>query len=325
MAKEFLMVGKNIPYEVRTEATRQLERLQEQGAQPIDGEYEKTEEILRFIGMINRCLGEEFRELGIDGYTSIEPGRFHIMSRKAYEALPESEGKIGFHSVTGWAAYLDGDVEKLVLYKTMIHEAVHVCSRSAYKIVGHESGYSMNEYRSGYRSMGFPDRRSGWHEHLRGVNEGVVDIFTLDIIFGHAEEFSGFFSEKDRETTLFVYSYVRLLESIMRKIAEYRQEDVLETRKRFKRGVMTGEMMHLRDVERVFGPGALRMLAAAYSGTRDLESSEVDEKLFRYFETDDKNEQDEIANDILNDRELEEYYRIRNAARFGGESGKESE
>lgn len=195
MAKEFLMVGKNIPYEVRTEATRQLERLQEQGAQPIDGEYEKTEEILRFIGMINRCLGEEFRELGIDGYTSIEPGRFHIMSRKAYEALPESEGKIGFHSVTGWAAYLDGDVEKLVLYKTMIHEAVHVCSRSAYKIVGHESGYSMNEYRSGYRSMGFPDRRSGWHEHLRGVNEGVVDIFTLDIIFGHAEEFSGFFSE----------------------------------------------------------------------------------------------------------------------------------
>lgn len=88
---------------------------------------------------------------------------------------------------------------------------------------------------------------------------------------------------------------------------------------------MTGEMMHLRDVERVFGPGALRMLAAAYSGTRDLESSEVDEKLFRYFETDDKNEQDEIANDILNDRELEEYYRIRNAARFGGESGKESE
>ena len=93
----------------------------------------------------------------------------------------------------------------------------------------------------------------------------------------------------------------------MEKIAEKNSESKEAVWMRFKKGEFTGEMMHLREVERTFGKGALRVLAALGSGTRNMKRSKLIEQTESYFKTDDVAAQEKIAKEILIERERLRY------------------
>jgi len=52
---------------------------------------------------------------------------------------------------------------------------------------------------------------------------------------------------------------LEILEIVLEKIAKNNKEKPEQVWQRFKKGFFTGEMMHLRDVEKTFGKGALRV------------------------------------------------------------------
>ena len=95
------------------------------------------------------------------------------------------------------------------------------------------------------------------------------------------------------------------MKEIIFRISEKQGEEYQTVWKRFERGYFTGEMMHMRDVERTFGKGSLRILAAAYPESENRD--DIDEKIFEYFDAKTEEEKDELAKEILNEREFEIY------------------
>lgn len=71
-------------------------------------------------------------------------------------------------------------------------------------------------------------------------------------------------------------------------------------------------MMHLRDIEKTFGKGSLRVLAAIDCGTKNNPPIQKyreknNNKILEYFETDNEENKEQIARSILNERERMKY------------------
>jgi hypothetical protein len=85
---------------------------------------------------------------------------------------------------------------------------------------------------------------------------------------------------------------IEIVEIIIQKVAEKKGEDRELVWQRFKRGLFSGEMMHLRDIEETFGKGSLRILAS-------LESEDVPVAMVKkYFESENETEKNAIAREI---------------------------
>ena len=98
---------------------------------------------------------------------------------------------------------------------------------------------------------------------------------------------------------MFYGECISILDLIIRKVAQDRNEDEIAVWKRFKRGMFTGEMMHLRDIEHAFGRGSLRVLAALNWESNHTIPIELIPKIKEYFDSDDDEKRDEIAKEVL--------------------------
>lgn len=311
--KEYKIIGKGLTPEKRKEASVYLEVAKTEAMEPIEGEYIKTKEELKVIKYINKYLNEEFKELGIKEKVGIKPEQIHLLPTDTYNRLHtiSSKEKLrAFFYGPNQAVYIDKHDAKtrLDLYKTIFHEAVHAVSFSKFGIKKEKE--RPFQYRSGYDTM---VEGSKEHEHFCGLNEMVVDKVVPEILAKHKKELTKelkITSEEEKQGIHYYPSYI--LDTIIEKIAEKKGEDKEATWKRFKKGLFTGEMMHLREVERTFGKGSLRMLAALESGTKkDLEEGEDYRKILEYFKTDDEKEREKIADEILIEREKKEYKKQR--------------
>ena len=142
----------------------------------------------------------------------------------------------------------------------------------------------------------------------------MTDDIALRLMARHMEDFfkEFKFTEKELEEGIsYEEDYLTILSAIIKKIAKNNNEEPKEVWKRFRKGYFTGEMMHLRDVDKVFGKGALRVLAALKCGVNDLPDEEIIRKVYRYFKTDDEKEREAIAGEILIPREKEKYLKRR--------------
>jgi hypothetical protein len=174
---------------------------------------------------------------------------------------------------------------------TMVHEAVHAIGKN--KPI--HNGKELN-VRTGLMLVSKP--RSGtneWREYFVSLNEAIVEKMTMEILAKYKEQFIGpnmppeelvssrrvgqhfpgsgdlyeldskeLFPQDEEDISLNGGSYEgdrEILDLILKGIAAKNHESFEEVWLRFKRSYLTGNIMHLRDVEDAFGTGSLRVYA----------------------------------------------------------------
>lgn len=308
--KNFRLVGKGFK---EKDIEDFFKEKREEGVIPIERELEKTAEEKRFIQKIDDYLGQEFQELGIKERFKIKQENFHFLSAEDfYQIFPDTEFD-AFCLTPGNAVFINKDVypEKETLFKVILHESIHLSAFKKFYIQNQKEGvniYIVKPYRSGYKNINPSEL---FHIHFTGLNEAIVDKIVLDIFKKHKKDILKEFDiEVDRlakeNKDIFYNLPLEILEIVLEKIAKNNREKPEQVWQRFKKGFFTGEMMHLRDVEKTFGKGALRVLAFLGDPTKVL-SEQEESKIKEYFLTDDKEKRDKIAKQVLSEREKLRY------------------
>jgi len=165
-----------------------------------------------------------------------------------------------FHDSQTKAVYIDkGDFHRLRIYEHMLHEIIHTAA--FHKFHADVKNRMIKNYRTGY---GFKDPRTNGHEIFYRFNEAVVDKTTYEILRKHADELMQKLSITPEEIKVsqFIYNpFVNILDKIIQRIADKKGESETAVWQKLERGQFTGEMMHLRDIEKYIGKGLLKKLA----------------------------------------------------------------
>ncbi len=300
--------GPNLDEKEREKIAAHFEESFREGLEPVAGEIEKSGEVLRYVEKINGYLNEELKVLGLEE-VQLDARRIHILPTDDFKKeFPHAEAN-GVYRDSADGVYVKQDKSRLQAYKSLLHEVVHQISfRSVY---GNPETRQTYVLRNGYTNEQ-PNEEG--HEHFRGLNEAVVDSIVKEILNKHAHELIKEFSineEEQHESVNYYSEFMEILNTVMDKIAEKNGENRETVWERFKKGEFTGKMMHMRDVERTFGKGALRVLAALGSGTKHMRYPKMIEKMKGYFQSDDEAEKERIAKEILIEREKLRYEKVK--------------
>ncbi len=280
----------------------------------LDGEIEKTSEELRFIAELNKMFMMEVLGLGIPFENFLNPDAIHFLTERDFEDMFGRKGA-GMHVPINKQIYINREPYKnrVELYKVLIHEAAHYFSYN--KLYFEEKKMGVKELRSGYLS--FNPKESN-HEHFRGFNEGVTDKIAEEILFQNVSQLVKSFnlSRKEMETanSYWYDQEMNLVEIIISAIALYEGRPNKEVWQEVKKNYFLGNLGYLKVVDKIFGPGSLRVLAAARSRGAFWEPND-DEKsikaangmILKYFKTDDPIIRKTIANSVLSEREKKRY------------------
>jgi hypothetical protein len=296
-----------------------------EGAYEGPGELEKTPEDLRIIEEVNLLLNEELEALGIEVHKNIDPQTIHFLNRSDFLKVSNMAGPRAFGDPISGHIYVDNETKQgsihpsdLNEFKLLLHESIHMLSHIKYYL--DDQRKTLDTYRTGYFTNNVSNGEDV-HDHFTGLNEAVTEAMALEVTEKNRATLDNTIhpTEEDWEYGLSgSYEAEReILEFIIKKIVEKNGEAEDEVWNRFKKGAFTGEMMHLRDIERVFGIGTLRVVAAIDSGTimEKIEAAQghvdifkrntVNKKILEYLQTGDENLRNAIASVILNDREYE--------------------
>lgn len=175
----------------------------------------------------------------------------------------------------------DLDREHYLFFSVVLHESVHLAAIERYYIDdeigdGHlaRGGYEVhNPYRSFYKEFLVEQDVAKTSRHYPGyfqsLNEAVVQKITVELVEKNDEQVRQAIKAHGLPRDLLSYDFdldrsayakdIELLNRIVQKVAEYKQEAFEETWRRFQRHHFTGNLSHLRDVERACGSGTLRL------------------------------------------------------------------
>lgn len=295
MEKELTIIGKDLDSGEREKVGSSLREGKELARHRFyEGALRKTQEMYRFIRKMNEYLAKEWERLGIkEKHISIEPGQIHGLPHEKFlefflctketptitAACRKKEGEI----------FIDGSSPRSQCYFNMLHEALHVLSFEKYFLNTHGE---LHLYRQGYEVMN-PEVE---HSNFGGLNEMIVDKLAAILFFRHAKELVEEFKVKHK--TIRGYDPA-ILDKIIEKVATTKGEKQSEVWQRLKRGLFTGEMMHLKDIERTFGKGSFRVIAFYKCGIEGVPDEELRNKILRYLETNDEEEKKVIEREIF--------------------------
>ena len=325
MKEKFNISGKNLSEESKESTSDFISGRVMVGAEKIEGEYEKEPMEIDFIEKINLAFEKEFEEMQIDNDKEITPNQIHILNDQLYkENFGDSDGvdvcfdeSIFINKEKIIEQYNNPRVKYL---KVLLHEMVH---SQAYKKVHSNFDKEINHNQITTKRLGYRVENSEElnHVHFLGFNEAITEKITSEMegkYFEDILEELGFsedemFEVKCGSSMAPAYqNQVDIINIIIEKIAKTKNEDEQVVWQRIKKGYFTGNMMHLRDVEKACGKGSLRMLAAIDSGMKDLPRTEnIRHKMYRqikeYFKSDDNEHKDKLARSVLIEREKMKY------------------
>ncbi len=289
---------------VEEEDARQFMReLSESAAGSFVGELIKTDAEKAVIYNFNKYIRESAAELGVEEIRKQFPLRnLHVVLPEGYKKrFPDDhKGNSGRYLSITDAIFTkrDKDINRLQLAHIIGHEMIHSFSANRYDF---DSDWSLTYNKLGYRSSKVVKSpvsmaESGPIDEVEteeitadlflGFNEAITDLMAKEMIEKHQPELLRTLDIKEDELDQYplnYYGYCPMIEWIMDKIAEKNGEDWETVWKKFKLGLLTGKMMHLREIERTLGPGSLRLVA-------NLGNSKEDNQAFRDFmENYDKN------------------------------------
>lgn len=285
--------------EEKADVTDALNKWAKDARVSLEGEQQKTEEEIKMIQTVNEFIAEEFKRLEIqEPFIPIDPEQVHLLSRETYQRkfdMATDDGSA--HPVSHEVYIVKDDFSRNYLFSTLLHEILHMASHQ--KFYADTDNHNIYDYRVGYRL-----RNQKEEDLFRGFNEIMTD-FTLFKIWGrHRDDLEAKLSfTKDEANNTAVAYFVRyksLLDDILKRVAEHRNEKPEQTADRFSKGMFTGEMMHLRDVEKVYGENAIEVLSLL--GKKDVSRDEmeaIDKKVRGYFYETDKEKRKAIAEELL--------------------------
>lgn len=254
------LVGGDIPPEIKSEYPGRMEELEEEKHLPVKNELEKTQNDLESIFLIREYLEELLIEFNIPQNINIVAERIHLLADEDYKKqCPDYRGGALTKSWNG--IFVNADWMKGVsLFHAMLHEFVHELSHKKYRYS--DATKKVEVYRSGYSVSGYDEKKERHYSLLEGFNEAMTSQISKYMLQKHSEEIREQFgiSEEglDNEIEVEYPEEREQLEDLVKRIAELRSEPLVEVWNKFVRGYFTGEMMHLRDIERVFGKGTLK-------------------------------------------------------------------
>jgi hypothetical protein len=240
----------------------------------------------------------EMERLGVDTFTfSTTMRNVHFVEEK------QSEGCcLGLYKpVTGDVLVYDVEDEtrksRIAQYITILHEILHSASCQKYELYEYDTDgktkIGIQTYRSGY-SVRSSEKEGEFK--LEAFDEGLTERMTWRILGQYLLDYPDIrkdldvdMSEKELreyivENGLKIYWQPQMLVNMLAEglAKETKGKYSFET---FARGYFTGEMMHLRVIERVFGRGSLEMIDAMIAGPKSESEYEKNNKILRYFET----------------------------------------
>ncbi|GEM_PF-2503568 len=254
----FFGIRKKIDDISHKRAKRSIEEERKKGFKPYSGEIKKTKEHIRIIELVNELLEKECVALGIETISPIPPEQIHFLPSKTYQRLEGTKSVGTYARSRREEITIDtrDTVELFELFRTVAHEMIHAVSFGKYGVISDALGRVkvIKATRVGYFNLGQSEED---FEYFRYLNEAVVEQMTLEMTKDQKE-----FSIPSNIYLLGAYIFPRaILDRIIKKIAMVEDEEYGTVWNRFKKGLLTGEMMHLRSIERIYGKRALRILS----------------------------------------------------------------
>lgn len=286
-------------------------------------ELSKSEEELEMISRLNLWIGEYLKNIGEEGFVKkVDPEQFIILSEEDFVGV----GKEAFDS--DWSLYsgkfFSGadvifikrrpKIKRFEIIVALLHEIVHLETNFRLNFFkDDERGGSM----SGYSMKSIKKEENGdfeSYEYFVGLNEALIQMVTLDILYKHTDELERDYAiTKDEQKSFEIrngyagYEYILMI--MTKRLSEGLGLNPSDYLKKFRRNLFTGDLMFLRDVERVFGKGSLRVLAfmgAHSSHAQDIETIKLFES---YFKSENQNEREVITEKIFEKQEDEKYFK----------------
>jgi hypothetical protein len=288
---------------------RGLQNLNIEGTQQIEGEYEKTKEEVYLINLINESIKKKIERFNLEPRDSFPLDRIHMINNETSLVLGVVES--GVYDIKRDNVLINKDIIDrgyLQEYSILLHEILHAYSFRALTADG--SAKTIEPYRSGYDTNDL--NKNTEYLHFTGFNEAVLEKIRGDIANEHLNEIItnlDIRNEEIKTNSEFAHSYFKetfIVDALVSKMADFYQVDKNEIWTKIQKGFFTGNMMHLRDMENVFGPGSLRVLASMSSrGSTKDSSDNLD--IIKYFISDNDQEKDSFAEKILSEEEWIEY------------------
>ena len=304
MENGFKIKGQNLSPERREKFAEKYKEVEKEAMTPYGNELEKSEKAKEVINFINACLNKKFNEMGLR-YGNIPLEKIHIFSKENFEkTFPSKKDLNGFSLSTLKEANIKAsDIEIAGIFKAILHEMVHLASYNVY-FANTSSDELKENYRSGYFNV--QHQSENCHCHFSALDEGVVDLVVSEIVQENLDTIFKMLDlqKDDWKNVSWYHDELNLINIIAEKISTQKGESVDDVCKKFKRGLFSGEMMHLRDVEKVYGKSSLRILSYFEPNIEknDNESISFKEKIYEFFETDDDNRRGELRNEIIESR-----------------------
>ncbi len=298
------------------------------GKEKHQAEMEKTQEEEKMLTQLVGFLNTEMESLGLPifnfplerlhllpkhfywqpgGYTvgSYNPEKHSIQTEVSRLRLDDSDKiKDKIHKLIHLAP-ISFSSEKDKDASILLHELIHASSFVGFFVK--EDG-DIKNYRSGYDYGGVKKELTKNGDYFRGLNEAITQKITEELFSKNMEKIFKskeiINAEKKILGSPTYKGYIDILNTIIKTISQFEYKTEGEIWKRIEKGYFTGEMMHLRKIEEIFGPGSLRVLAAMNPTTMSNLVLEDGSLFMKYFSFDiNKEEKEKIADEILTDEE----------------------
>jgi len=242
-----------------------------------ESEEEKTPQDEAVINELFSILAKEYEALNLppDYFYQLNKSKIHFLSNEEFiKAVPAAKDiKIGANAYPDGSYIIRRDAfsSPLQFYKANLHELIHSASFKRFSLNPENAQLGLEKL--GYKT-----------DKFSGFNEAMTDLITMEFLKKNKEDLRHLINFSDDEFEALeksLYPYYSIVEKIVESVADNNQEEKNNTWERFKKGMFTGEMMHLRDIEKKYGDGALRKLASL--GYK----KEIDKEVFDYFSVDE--------------------------------------
>jgi len=321
---QHIIVGKDLNKKITESGEQLINRRIEKGQSLVKGEVERKEHLNEMIRTAKFVISRELDRLGIEPTQEPSEDSFHFYDPHA-EGSPHNKNHFrpfdqsvhveNIHDknkvdrvkdrISNFLGKEGTYSRRYQGFEKLLHETIHAYSHLEYKAGFVEDNRFLRAHQTGYHIIDMFGKTTT--SKLRMFNEGVVQRLTKELLDKEDAEitkqlnFSNTEKERRGRAQGAYGSNVELIQVLTKDIAEYKGVPEEAVWNDFKKGHFTGEMMHLRVIDEVYGEGSLHLLGVADEITKKeskrvgrVAGDTVISTILRYFQTKDTKYKDEL-------------------------------